>query len=407
MGDMTKIPPAGAAGPLAGVTVLDLTQLYNGPYATFLLAMAGATVVKIEPTGGEHLRRRGVVGGAALPFAMLNGGKKAVTLNLKSERGRELLLAMADKADVLVENFSPTVLDRLGLGWDVLHARAPRLIYASSSGFGKSGPYAHMMAMDLTMQAMSGIMSITGFPDQPPVKAGPAVCDFLAGVHLYGAVVTALYAREKSGVGSAVEVAMLDAAYVSLSSNLGLHYAKGATAVDRTGNRHGGMAEAPYNVYPTSDGYIAIICVGEDHWRLLLEVMGHEDAADDPRFSSLKARCANIDAVDRMVGAFTVRHDKARLVEMLTAAGVACAPVRDLSEVMNDRHLHERGALRWIDHPEFGRIVVQSSPIRFDGDAPAAPPPSMPLGAANGEVYRDWLGLTDDDLADLGRAGIV
>src|SRR5690606_4687531 len=296
--------------PLAGVVVVDLGQIYNGPYATFLMAMAGARVIKIEPREGEHLRRRGVVGGAALPFAMLNSSKECVTLNLKTERGRELLVEMVRRGDVLVENFAPGTMDRLGLGPDRLIAENPRLVYASGSGYGSTGPYRDYPAMDLTVQAMSGVMSITGFPDRPPVKAGPALCDFFAGVHLYSAVVTALYERERTGTGRRVEVSMLESVYCSLSSSLGLWWGSGGEAPPRTGNRHGGMAEAPYNVYPTRDGHIAIICVGENHWRNLARVMGREDLADDPRFCSLARRVENIDEIDEIVSEFTSRHDK-------------------------------------------------------------------------------------------------
>ncbi len=210
--------------PLDGVTVIDLSQIYNGPYATFLLATAGATVIKIEPPGGESLRRRGVVGGAALPFAMLNGCKQSLELNLKAEDGKQVLRDLVRGADVLVENFAPGVMERLGLGCAALQAINPRLVYAQSSGFGSTGPYRDYPAMDLTVQAMAGVMSITGFPDRPPVKAGPALCDFFAGTHLYGAIVTALYEREKTGLGRQVEVAMLDAVYPSLSSSLGLYH---------------------------------------------------------------------------------------------------------------------------------------------------------------------------------------
>jgi formyl-CoA transferase len=291
--------------PLDGVTVVDLSQIYNGPYATFLLATGGASVIKIEPPGGESLRRRGVVGGAALPFAMLNGCKQSLELDLKSEAGKDILRGLVSEADVLVENFAPGVMERLGLGADALQEINPRLVYAQSSGYGSSGPYRNYPAMDLTVQAMAGVMSITGFPDRPPVKSGPALCDFFAGVHLYGAIVTALYEREKTGRGRQVEVAMLDAVYASLSSSLGLFFGSGGDIPSRTGNRHGGLAEAPYNVYPTRDGFIALICVGEVHWRSLVTAMERPELANDPRFTSLGARVANIDEIDRIVGEWT------------------------------------------------------------------------------------------------------
>jgi len=393
--------------PLAGVTVIDLTQIYNGPYATFMMAMAGADVVKIEPKGGEHLRRRGVVGGAALPFAMLNANKRAATLDLKSARGRELLLEMVRRADVLVENFAPGTMDRLGVGWEVVSAVNPRLIYAASSGFGRTGPNRDYPAMDLTVQAMSGIMSTTGFPDRPPVKAGPAFCDFSTGTHLYGAIVTALYEREKTGQGRSVEVAMQEAVYSSLSSSLGLHFGAGANAVMRTGNRHSGMAESPYNVYPASDGYIAIICVGDTHWRSLLQAMERSDVADDPRFADLRSRVDHMDLVDGIVGGWTAGKPKQELFELLMRHHVPCAPVREIDEVVNDAHMHARGALTWIDHPELGRIVVQRSPLRFEGTPLIELEPSGRLGQHNAAVYGDWLGLSATEIGELQDTGVI
>jgi formyl-CoA transferase len=393
--------------PLAGITVIDLSQIYNGPYATFLCAQAGADVIKVEPKGGEHLRRRGVVGGAALPFAMLNANKRSVSLDLKNARGRDLLIEMVRRADVLVENFAPGVMERLGLGVEAMQALNPRLVYAQSSGYGQDGLYRDYPAMDLTVQAMSGIMGITGFPDREPVKAGPALCDFFAGVHLYGGIVTALYDRERTGRGRTVEVAMLDAVYASLSSQLGMCFGQGWLEAGRTGNRHGGLAESPYNVYPTSDGHIAIICVGEQHWKNLLDAMGRADLRDDPRFASLTTRVAHMDVVDELVSGFTRQYNKQDLFALLMKHRVPCAPVRTLMEVVNDPHLHQRGMLQWIDHPELGRIVVQSSPIRFDGAPPLPHEPSRALGADNEGVLGDWLGISRDEIRRLAKEGVV
>ena len=395
------------AYPLQSVTVVDLGQIYNGSYATFLMAMAGARVIKIEPREGEHLRRRGNVGGAGLPFAMLNSNKQSVTLNLKSERGRELFFEMVKRADVVLENFAPGTMERLGCGWSKLSLVNSRLIYAQGSGYGLSGPYRDYPAMDLTVQAMAGVMSVTGYPDRPPVKAGPAICDFFGGVHLFGAVMTALYEREQTGIGRAVDVSMLEAVYASLSSNLGLYYGSGGDVPMRTGNRHGGLAESPYNVYPTQDGYIAIICVGETHWKSLIDAMGRPELADDPRFASLKTRVANIDAVDEIVGGFTQRFAKQALFELLLKHRVPCAPVRDLDEVVNDPHMLERRALQWIEHPELGRIPVQSSPLRFEGVDPLPIVPSRRLGEDNVAVYGDWLGLSRDAIATLEEQEVI
>ena len=395
--------------PLTGVTVVDLSQIYNGPYATFLLAANGATVIKIEPPGGESLRRRGVVGGAALPFAMLNGCKQSLALDLKADAGKDVLRDLVRGADVLVENFAPGVMERLGLGCAALQAINPRLIYAQSSGFGSSGPYRDYPAMDLTVQAMAGVMSTTGFPDRPPVKAGPALCDFFAGTHLYGAIVTALFERERTGIGRQVEVAMLDAVYPSLASSLGLYHGTGGrTAVpSRTGNRHGGLAEAPYNVYPTRDGFIAIICVGDAHWRSLLAAMDREDLQTDARFASLKDRVAHVDEIDRTVGAWTAGFDKQDVFELLQRHRVPCAPVRELAEVVADPHMHARGALQWQDHPELGRIVVQHSAMRFAGSDLRSLEPSHALGADADAILLEHAGRSPADVAALRRGKVV
>jgi CoA:oxalate CoA-transferase len=393
--------------PLKGITVVDLGQIYNGPYCTFLMAMAGAKVIKIEAKGGEHLRRRGVVGGAALPFAMLNSNKKFATLDLKNKRGRDLLHEMVRRGDVLVENFSPGAMDRLGLGYQNLKEINPRLIYGAGSGYGRSGPNKDYPAMDLTVQAMAGIMSVTGFPDRPPVKAGPALCDFFGGVHLYGAIMTALYEREKTGVGRLVEVSMQEAVYASLSSNLGLHYSAGDSVPSRTGNRHGGMAEAPYNVYPTIDGYIAIICVGEKHWKSLIDAMQRPDLHQEPRFSDLLGRVQNIDDIDALVSEFTQNYRKKDLFDLLMHHRVPCAPVRDLDEVVNDAHMHSRRALEWVEHPMYGRVCLPNSPMRYDGVEPLALEPSGELGRDNHAVYGDWLGLSDADIQQLSEEEVI
>jgi crotonobetainyl-CoA:carnitine CoA-transferase CaiB-like acyl-CoA transferase len=282
---------ARANRPLDGVTVIDLGQIYQGPYATLLMAKAGADIIKIEPRQGEAARLRAKVGmSATFPFAMLNSNKRGVTLNLKDARGRDLLKRMVAKADVLLENFAPGVMERLGVGWTVLSEINPRLIYASGTGYGLDGPDRDNLAMDLTVQAASGVMSITGFADGPPVKAGPAVVDFMSGVHLYAAVVTALYERTITGRGRLVEVAMQESIYPALASNLSfLHNSQGGVP-PRTGNKHGGLAIAPYNVYPTADGHIAIITVVEGHWHGVLDAIGRPELKSDPRFANNAAR---------------------------------------------------------------------------------------------------------------------
>jgi crotonobetainyl-CoA:carnitine CoA-transferase CaiB-like acyl-CoA transferase len=338
---------------------------------------------------------------------MLNSNKQFVTLNLKRARGRELLTEMVRRSDVLVENFAPGTLDRLELGFEVLRAINPRLIYASGSGYGLTGPHRDYPAMDLTVQAMTGVMSVTGFPEQPPVKSGPALCDFLGGVHLYAALVTALFDRERTGAGRRVEVSMQEAVFPSLASNLGRLAAGASGAPLRTGNRHGGLAEAPYNVYPTADGFIAILCVGEHHWDALLAAMRRDELRGDPRFATLAARVENMDAVDALVGEFTRTRDKQALFELLVGLKVPCAPVRELAEVVSDPHLHARRAVETIDHPLYGRMTLPNSPLRFDGLPPPPIEPSRSLGADNAGVYGEWLGVDAEELGRLEREEVI
>jgi len=393
--------------PLSGITVIDLSHVYNGPYATFLMAMAGADVIKVEPFEGEHLRSRGDMGGAAMPFAMLNSNKTPVTLNLKSGAGRKLLGEMVARADVLVENFAPGVMDRLGVGAAVLQEINPRLIYGSSSGYGKDGPYRDYPAMDLVMQAMCGVIDSTGYPDQPPVKAGPALCDFSAGTHLYAAIMTALFERERTGIGRVVEVSMQDSTYASLASNLGMLHARGDAAPARTGNRHGGLGISPYNVYRTADGDVVLNAPGDHHFRAILEVIGNRDLADDPRFLNRASRVANFAAVDSLIEDWTATLTKDEVARRMLAAKVPCAPVRRLAEVMVDENMHKRGSLQWVDHPDLGRVVLPHSPLVFEGSPRRPLEPSRPLGSGNDAVYGAWLGHSADELASLRRDGAI
>jgi crotonobetainyl-CoA:carnitine CoA-transferase CaiB-like acyl-CoA transferase len=391
--------------------VLDFGQIFQGPYATLLMAKAGADVIKIEPPHGEPLRRRAAPGkSATLPFAMLNQNKRAVTLNLKHARGRELLFEMAKRADVLLENFSPGTMDDLGVGWSVLHPLNPRLIYATGSGFGISGPDRDNLAMDLTIQAASGIMSVTGAPDGPPMKAGPTLVDFMGGIHLYAAVLTALYERDRSGSdepgGRLVEVAMQEAVYPSLAASFEYYHRTGQPP-PRTGNRQAGLSTAPYNVYPCADGHAAIHVVTEGHWRNLLQAMGRPDLAEDPRFSTNADRIAHMNETDAVVASWTKTLPKMEVFARAKANRVPCAPVRTAPEVMHDPHMHERGMLEAVEHPELGRIIVPSTPLRLHGIPKRPTVPSPTPGQHNSDIYGDWLGLSAAELAALKEEGVV
>ncbi len=399
--------PNADAPPLDGVKVLDLGQIYNGPYAGFLLAHGGADVVKIEPLDGEALRKRG--GGMNLPlsFAMLNTNKRGLAIDLKAERGKTLLRDLACEADVLLENFAPGAMDRLGVGAETLMAANPRLIYASGTGYGLSGPDRDNLAMDLTVQAVGGVMSINGPEDGPPLKTGLAICDFLGAVHLYAGIATALYERSVTGKGRLVEVAMQEALYPALTSNIAGLHANGWEQPPRRGNQHPTRGSAPYNVYPCADGHIAVICVREAHWCSLLEVIGRADLADEPRFATQALRAEHEDEVDAVIAPWLRGRTKAEAAQILKDNRVPAAPVRDLVEVTADVHMRERGMLHDIDHPELGSIVLPASPLRYAGTA--APPltPEPAIGEHTDAVLTDWLGMDAAAIAGLKSAGVV
>jgi crotonobetainyl-CoA:carnitine CoA-transferase CaiB-like acyl-CoA transferase len=373
-----------------GLRVLELGQVYLGPYCGLLFAQLGAEVIKVEPPGGEPLRFRAHEPVESHEFVMLNSGKRSLVLDLKSDAGRETLLDLAGTADVLIENFAPGVMERLGLGPARLLEHNPRLVVASGKGYGSTGPYAHMSAMDITVQAMSGAAAATGEADGPPTKAGAAFVDFSGGAHLFAAIATALFQRERSGRGQLVEVSMHDTVYPMLASSLGgLHNHPDKVLPERTGNRHTGMAVAPYNIYEASDGWLAIICISERHWRGVAEALGRPELADDPRFGSAKARVANIDAVDEVVSSFTKRRTRDELTRDLQAAGVPCAPVKSIREVDTDEHLIERGMIRYVEHEARGRVPVPGCPLRLSDSPAGAPRAAAPLGEATEELLAE------------------
>jgi crotonobetainyl-CoA:carnitine CoA-transferase CaiB-like acyl-CoA transferase len=336
---------------------------------------------------------------------MLNANKRGVTLNLKAEKGRALLFEMVQRADVVLENFAPGTMDALGIGWSVLHPLNARLIYATASGYGISGPNRSDLAMDLTVQAASGIMSVTGFADGPPVRTGVTVADFMGGIHAYGAIMTALYEREHSGVGRLVEVAMQEAVYFTLAGPME-QYRRRGTVPERSGNGAGG-ATAPYGVFEVKDGFVAIHPGTDQHWFNILEAAGRTDLADDPRLQTMHGRNQHIDEVTEVVTTWTGSLTKAEIEAQGRRFRIPLSPVRDVSEVMHDQHMHERGMLEWVDHPELGRVVLPTTPLRVHGTDVAQAVASPRVGQHNDEIYSGWLGLSADEVATLRTEKII
>jgi CoA:oxalate CoA-transferase len=389
--------------PLTGVRVLDLGHVFQGPYATFLMAMAGADIIKIEPPRGDMMRKRARDGD--YPFRALNGCKRSIVLNLKTERGRELLLELSRTADVLVENFAPPVMPRLGLGPDAFLQVNPRLIYASASGFGRTGPYADKLALDLTIQAMSGLMSTTGEKGGRPLKAGVPVADFMSDAHLYGAIVTALYERERTGRGRVLEVSMLESLFATLLPATGHVYASN-TVPQRTGNRHVADSYVPFDTFETADGWMAIVCATDAHWAHLTEAMGRPDLRDSEELRRLSGRVARIDEVTAAVVDWTATRTRNEISALCDQYHVPAAPLRDLMEVLADPHLHARGFL--TDHvTDAVPVALPNSPMRYEGSALRPLTSSPSLGQHTDEVLTELCGLDEAALADLRREGVI
>lgn len=397
-------------GPLSGLLVLDFGQVYNGPYCGVLLGFLGARVIKIESPEGDIVRRRHK-DREPYPYLWLNSNKESLALDLKTSQGQEIVRALAAKADVVVENFRSGVMDRCGVGWSVLHKINPRLIYGSGSGFGLDGPNKEIPAMDLTIQAISGAISVTGFEDGPPVKAGPAISDFLGGIHLCAGILAALYEREKSGKGQLVESSMQEAMVFSLVSAMGAHLEAaggGKKVPPRTGNRHPGHQMAPYNVYPTSDGYVAIICVSEKHWHDLTVVIGREDMFKDSRLQSTIDRANNMDEVDAAVSAWTRLHTKQEIKAKLTEVGVPFAPVQTVAEVAEDSNLMARGMWQDMPHEKRGTIRLPCSPLKFHGTPSRGVERIAPsIGQDTKRILREVLEMDDEMIESLLTQRVV
>ncbi len=394
--------------PLDDIRVLDLTHVYNGPYATLMLALMGAEVIKVEPPKtGEMARRIFKVRGSdeSYPFIMLNTNKKGVTLNLKTERGRELFKELAKQSDIVVENFAVGVMDHLGLGYSVLKELNPSLIYATSTGFGLTGPYSNYPAYDPVIQAMAGIMAATGYPDKPPVKAGPPVVDILGGIHLCAGILSALHMRGRTGKGTIVETSLYDAALGPIITQFSYYLATGKTG--RFGNTAPGRAFSPYNTYAAKDGYILLLCADEVKWQALCRVMQREELIDDPRFRTNADRSKNCDEIDAIVEEWTSQRTRQEVMELFASADITCGIVQAVPEVLHDKHLRERKAIQDIIHPTAGKVSVLGGPLRFDGQAPVVENPSPTLGQHNDIVYGKLLGLSARELAGLKEQGVI
>ncbi|MFC7009801.1 CaiB/BaiF CoA transferase family protein [Halalkalicoccus salilacus] len=390
--------------PLSGVKVLDLGQIYQGPYCGTILSYMGADVVKVEPPWGENVRTR-TEDGIPPQYQYLNPNKRGITLDFNSKDGREAFRALAEKTDVVLENYSTGTMDALELGYDNLSKYNNQLVYAHGSGYGDDGPYSKYPAMDLTVQAMSGAMYTTGFPDGDPVKAGPAICDFFGGIHLAVGILGALYEREFTGKGQYVEVGMYDCMYPTLASPVSSWVSEN-DAPPRTGNKHSGLAIAPYNVYKVADGYVAIICISENHWESLAKLIGHEEMIDDERYNSKHARANHMDTIDSVIENWLKGREKDDIIDVLLAEDVPCAPVQTVEEIVEDPHLDYRNMLNYVENRSFGKpkIPVPGMPIKFSGSDDPEITPAPNLGEHTEEVLSEIGGFTQEEIDRIRRS---
>lgn len=370
-------------GPLADVVVVDLTRVLAGPYCTMVLADLGARVIKVERPGhGDDARTIGpFVNGASAYFASVNRGKESVALDLANDRDLAALHELLARADVLVENFRPGVMDRLGLGWDEVHARHPHIVYASVSGFGQTGPFAGRPAYDMVVQAMGGIMSITGHPGGEPTRVGTSVGDITAGLFTAVGILSALHDRGRNGAGRRVDVSMLDC-QVAILENALARYAATGTAPGPLGSRHPSIT--PFGVFRARDGHL-VLAAGNNHlWARLCRVLGVEDLLDDERFVTNDLRTEHHEALRVELERALGRDAVAVWLERLEAADLPCSPINDIAAVLAHPQVRARNMAVEMDDPVVGRLTVAGNPVKVGG----YPDPTRRPGAPRLDEHR-------------------
>jgi formyl-CoA transferase/CoA:oxalate CoA-transferase len=393
--------------PLDGILVLDFTRVLSGPYCTMQLADMGARVIKIEQPGkGDDTRAWGppFVHGESAYFLSINRNKESLTLDLKAPAAARVLEALLPRADILVENFRPGTMSRLGLGYEQLAPRFPRLVYCSISGFGQTGPRTKEPGYDAVVQAEGGLMSITGTADGPPIRLGVAIADIVSGMFAAQGIALALLARERTGRGQLVDVGMLDATAALLTYQAGIYFATGRTPA-RMGNRHPTIV--PYETFEAADGDFVIAVGNDQQWQRFCQAVDLGALALDARFATNQARVANYAQLRPLLGERLRSRAREAWVALLRPAGVPCGSVRDLAEVLQDPHLHAREMVQQVEHAIAGAMRVTGVPIKLSdtpGTVRAAPPA---LGQHTAEILAKDAGLDAVEIERLRASGVV
>ena len=395
---------------LDGIRIIDMTHNQAGPACGQILAFLGADVIKLEePKGGDVARRnmRDKPDSDSLFFLLFNANKRSLTLNLKSDDGKRLFREVIAKSDVLLENFGPGALDRLGLGWDALHKLNPRLIYATIKGFGTYGPYRDYKSYEPIAQAMGGAMSITGFPENPPTYVVPAIGDSGTGMHMAIGILAALQQRYATGKGQHVEVSMQDAIVNIIRVSLRDHQRFGH-AMPRRGNQ--ASQTVPSTIYPCAPGgpndYVFINAWERPMWLATLRVIGRPELADDPRFADPAASWENHDALNAIIEEWTGQRTKHEVMRLLGEAGVPCGAVQDTGEVLADPHLKEREMIVDVDYPTRGTYKTVGCPVKLSDSPVAVTRPPM-LGEHTAALLNELCGVDPDEVSRLRESGVV
>lgn len=400
---MSEVRP----GPLSGVRVLDLTRVVAGPYCSMFLGDLGAEVVKVEqPGAGDDTRGWGppFAGGESAYYLCINRNKQSLTLDLKSKRAVELMRDLVKAADVIIENFRPGTMERLGLGEKELRELNPRLIYASLTGFGADGPMSDWPGYDLIVQAWGGLMSITGTPEGEPVKVGVAIIDLVAGLMLGKAVAAALFAREKIGVGQRIDTSLLEAEVASLI-NVGSNYLVGGKVPTRWGNAHPNIV--PYQNFQTADGYLVIGVASEVIWKRFCEAVGQRDLINDPRFADNSKRVENRSELIAILSKTFLQRRNDAWFKSLTDAEVPCAPVQTIDQVFQAPQVLQRDMLIEVDHPTAGKVRMAGIPVKFSVTPASVRMPPPLLGEHNDAILRTWLGMSAASIDELKREKVI
>jgi len=396
------------SGPLQGIRVLDLTWVLAGPFASMILGDLEAEVIKVErPPYGDVARTTGpIVNGESCYFFSINRGKKSVCLDLKAERGRDLFLRLAGLSDVLMENFTPGTMDKLGLGYDVLQKHNPRLIYAATSGFGQTGPERLRPALDIVVQGMGGVMSITGEPDGPPLRPGLSLGDIAAGLYTAIGVLAALHERERSGQGQMIDIAMLDC-QVAILENAFIRYFATGELPKPIGSRH--PLATPFQAFPTSDGWIVLALSWgvENQWELFCATIGRVDLIDDPRFDTPALRTEHHPELEPILNEAMRQKTTSEWLEEFDAIGLPCGPLNNIAQAAEQPQIAARRMLVEVEHPRIGRLKLPDTPVKLSRTPGGIKGPSPALGQDTYEVLSSLLGLSAEEMAELAAAGVI